>query len=803
MEIDSSTAQVGRYPFPDDNLSPKDKALPKFGLQISRAIWMNNKFYGTNLFYNDRLNYEKYIKYALGKQSENDYKPFLGLKPDVNDKTWMKAINFQIKNYATKRVHIAISKILSQQFDVNVSSVDPLAIDAREDVRAKLDLYLEQKKWFDDLAKAVGVETSPDGVDKATIPLSRKDLDLFMELDYKTIEEIGMEMGIQHHLDRNKYNQDIRSNNAFSSFVLGVAAVYVGMDENVLPTLDWVDPAELIIPYSSTPNFTRSPYIARQYWVTVQEFRKMAFGYLDDAEIEDIIKHHSKKPNESITYTEDLLRYDDVNKIPLLHYNYRSTDTVVGVTREDDYGNKKFYRKDTDYYSTPKEAKRFQEKYGKSRKIHREQYNTVYEGFWVLNSKYVFRHGARSCSIRKRGNLSEDLMGFKIFAPTSFRGYIVSTGAQMIPMLDELQRYNLKIQQLVARAIPKGVGIDLYALRKANLKWDNKDLSDQQKIEMFVRSGIFVFDSKDRYAPGSNYKPFYEVENGLANDIEKYVRLIQQSLFELDEIIGLNKPSSASPDTVEGKGLNEIQIAQSDVALDFLYKVDRNITQEVVESLGVLHVQSVRYGPAGYYDRIFGKLKTVVFYSQVDFHKRDYGFNVKLQPKDKEWDLLYVQAEKAYDKGIIRYSDVLLLREMSSITQARRYLVMLENKYSREQQQNSMALQQQNADIQNQSIQAKLQADKELEQAKFEFELELEREKRLTLEMEYDFKADSQLRELRHISAADRQLTAVEGAEERSAIAAQGMEDRELERVRGDEKLKLEKAKPKPNVKKN
>lgn len=798
QEINSDSVQVGRYPFPDDNLTPKEKEDSAFGLNIARAIWMNNKFYGTNLFYNDRVNYEKYIKYALGKQSENDYKPFLGLKPDVDDKTWMKAINFQIKNYATKRVHIAISKILSQQFDVEVNSVDPMAIDAKEDMRARLDLYLQEKKWFEDIAKSIGIDTSPEGVDKGALPLNREDLDLFMELDYKTAEQIGMEQGIQHHLDRNKYSSDIRPNNAFSSFTLGISSLYVGMDENVLPTIEWVDPSELIIPYSSTPNFTKSPYIARQYWVTGQEFRKMAFGYLKDDEIEDVIKNHSRKPNESITYTEDLLRYDDVNKIPLLHYNYRSTDTITAVKQEDNYGNKKFYRKANDYYSTPKEAKRFQEKYGKSRKLYREQYNTVYEGFWVLNTKYIFRHGPRACSMRKRGNLSEDLMGFKIFAPTSFRGYIVSTGAQMIPMLDELQKYNLKLQQIVARAIPKGIGIDLYALRKANLKWDNKDLSDQQKIEMFVRSGIFVFDSKDRYAPGSNYKPFYEVENGLANDVEKYVRLIQQSLFELDEIIGLNKPSSASPDSVEGKGLNEIQIAQSDVALDFLYKTDRMITQELVESLGVLHVQSVQYGPAGYYDRIFGKLKNGVLYSQTEFHKQDYGFNIKLKPKDKEWDMLYMQAEKAYDKGIIRFSDVLLLRELSSITQARRYLVMLENKHGREQQQNSMALQQQNADVQTQSIQAKMAADKELAKFKNDLLIELEKEKRISLEMEFDFKSDAQMKELNYSSASGRQLAVIEGAEDRAAIAAQATEDRELERIRGEQQLLIEKSKPKP-----
>lgn len=735
---------VGVYPFPKDNQALDVKESAAFGRAIGKAIWKNNRSYGSSLFYNDRVNYRKYIRYALGRQSIEGYKPFLGLKPDANDKTWMRAINFEIKNYATKRVNIAISKVLSREYDVTVDNIDAISVDSREDFKARLKVYQDYKKWFDNLEKTTGVSHTPDGVDPDTLPANSQELELFMEIDYKTAEEIGMELGIQHHMNRNKYPQ-MRAQCAFDTFVLGPSCIYCGMDENIMPEMERIDPSELIVPYSKKPDFSDLPYVAALKWFTAAEFRKKAAGYLLDDEIDDVIKNYSRKPEQVLDYTDDLIRYDDVNKIPCLLYNYRSVDTRVDVEKKDEYGNRNLYPKSIDYYERPKEVDKFVTKYGKSRKLYRTEYNTVYEGYWVLNSDYVFRHGRRGVSMRKKGNLSEDLMGFKIFAPNAWNGYIISAGAQMIPILDELQRYNLKIQQLVARAIPKGIGIDLAALRKANLKWDGKDLTDQDKIEMFMKSGIFIFSSKERYAPGSNYKPFYDSENGIGGDIERYLNLIQQSLFELDEVIGLTKAAAATSLPVDaGKGVTQQQLEITDVSLDYLYRADHHIYTEVVQTLGMLHIKSIKYGPKSYYDRIFGTLKTGVTYSQVPFDRRDYGFIVGIRPTKQEWADLYASAEKAYDKGILRYSDLLFLREIQSLKQARRYLMMLENKRMNEQQQSSLALQQANAQTQTQSIQAQIAGKKELADYEYSLDKLREQDHRQTIMLEASLKGDNE-----------------------------------------------------------
>lgn len=726
------------YGFPKDNVEPEEKENKAYGLQIAKAIWSHNLTYDTHLFYNDRDNYDKYIKYALGKQSEADYHPFMGVNPESSKKEWTKAINWQIKNYATKRVNIAISKITNRKYECTVGTTDPLSRNIKKNVENYLRLSMDFKQELAQIEAQFGIQ-----LNEQTIPADNEELQMMLEMDYRIPEAIHLELAIPDHLRANKYEEHLRRQMAFDMFVLGPGVIYAGLNENMMPDVERVNPADLIVPYNETPNFERIPYAARLKWVTNNDFRKMSTGFLTEEQINDVIKNYSKRPSEdawpfrTTRTADDIKRDDDISKIPLLHYNYRSTDTVTYLMKTDELGNPNLYRKPISYYAEEGGEERFAEKFGDSRRIIRKGINAVYEGWWVIGSEYVTRHYRRAYSINKYGMNSSNGMGFKIFAPNSWNGMMGSTAAQMIPNLDELQKYNLKLQQIVSRAIPKGVGIDLYALRNANLSWGGKQMTDQEKIEMFMRSGIFVYSSKERYAAGSNYKPFYETENGLANDIDKYVRLIQQSLFELDEIIGINKATSASSLRADtGKAVTEMQIEATETALDYLYNADQDIYEELCQELSLLHIKSYKYNPVNKerYDSMYGL--TGVNNDSINFDQFEYRFNVEARPTQQEWNEVYLSAEKAYDKGILKYSDTLFLREIQSIKQARRWLMMKENQYEKRAAQSAAQNQQQNIADQQQSAFIKGEVDAKLEDKKLQNALILEKAKRETIAFE-------------------------------------------------------------------
>lgn len=743
--------------FPDDNQSPQAKENDEFGLEISWAIWGSNHNGNTNLFYNDRELYTRYKRFALGRQGEDQYKPFMNAEKGTDKKDWLKAIDFSIKNYATKRINIAVAKMHAKEFDITVEMNDPISNGIKNNIRRAMEIKMKNKKLLQEIDEMRGKKDISQG-----IPNDKEELEIIMQTDFKMVEAAHLEKAVPYHLERTKY-EDERKLIDFDLAVLGVAGTYVGMDENVRPFAIRWNPADLLVPYMETPNYDKAPYIAGVKWVTGPEFRKLATGYLKPSKIDSLIDEYSQK--DDYTYAEDFRRHDDIAKIPLLQYNYRSTDTFVHLEKEDDQGNVTVFEKKIDYYAKPKEMDKFKRKFGDSREIHRTSINAVYEGFWVIGSQTVFRHGRRAYSEEQFGSLGSTGMGFKVYAPNSWDGYITSMAAQMIPNLNELQKYNLKVQQLVARAIPKGVGIDLYALRKANLKWGGKALSDQEKIEMFMKSGIFAFSSKDRYAPGSNYKPFYEIENGLANDIEKYLRLIQNSLIELDEIIGINKVVAASNIREDaGKAVTELQVGASEVALDYLYAADQKIYKETVSEIGVLHMKSYRYSKKNrqIYDAMFGDGGSAQ--AVIRFDLFSFGFNIEVRPGDAEWQEIYLSAEKAYDKGILSYSDTLFLREFKSIKQARLWLMMKERQAQERVEASKQNDIQSNAIVQQNSLKAKSQADKELEMTKRESALILEESRRKTLQVAANIEIGKQER-----------LKAVDGVAKRRQIAQEGV----------------------------
>lgn len=749
-----SDMKDGFSSFPRHDINPELKRTPEWNLLVAQAIWGGMRYNGATLFYNNRYEYRRNLEYALGRQPVSYYDPFLGITTDNRDMPWLKGIDPEIKDYITKRINILVSKITGINYDVEVENMNPLAVDAKEDYKARYQHYIDNKEFFDQMSQSgIDIQSAigpPPNGGKAMpeLPQNHDDIELFFETDYKTVAEIGIELGIEHHMKRLKYDR-LRAFMVFDAIVFGVGGLYAGMDENVMPYLERVDPGELIVPYPPDGDFTKLAYVGQVMWVTAAEFRKMATGYLDEKVIDDAISRYSLRPENSVTYNyiygrENLIRSSDVNRMPILRYNYRSVDTIVRVAKQDELGNQRLFPKDVDYYSRPKEADKLDSEGwlitpdGKRRKIYRKEVNTVYEGYWIVNSEIIFRQGPRAVSLRKKGALGEDPMGFKIYAPNARQGMMTPLIRQCIPTLNDLQRYNLKLQQIVQRAIPKGGFIDLYALRKASLKWNNKELTDQQKVEMFLQTGWSLFTSKDRFQPGNNYKPFMEAENGMAKDAMMYIQLIQNRLQELDDILGLNQVSSASSLSPEmGKGVAQQQLQATDVALDWLYDFDRHLFEDVVETLAVQHIKSVKYGPKDYYDRVLGSAITSVLYSEIPFDSVDMGIHIDVRPTEQEWQSVYNAAEKAYDKQILTFSQLLYLREIQSIKQARRYLAKCEKKSAEMMQNNQMELMQKNADVQNQAVQTKAKGDMIVEAEKIKGMIALEAEKRKTLELQY------------------------------------------------------------------
>lgn len=709
--------------FPDQNVDQKTRATEHYGLQFAKAIYSSSERYGTHLFYFDDQTYSELEDYAYGRQSEERYKPLLDINPNDQQKNWVRGIRWAIKNYATKRLNVAVKKILERDYDPIASAIDNLSLDAKKEYQSKVRAYINNKEWYKQIENLTGMGLYPKDIPDEIMPNNEMELTMFMENDYKTIDSTLLELGISKALKNNDWRSQ-RRKNVVDLFIAGFGMYWIWLDENKMPRIKRIRPDRCLFPFLQTDDPDKMPYAAYVEEITVADFIKEN-KTLSKSMLDTIIEQHANK-RDGYDYTSgsyDYMNYQNVDTIKVMRFRFKATEYKVKLKRQK-YGNMQLLDKDENFLKDPKAAKRYKSQYP-DREVKKTPYTAVYEGSMVVGSEYIYNYGKTNGLIRNNGNLMDVPLGVVMRAPNMENAKYVSTVKQMIPVLDNLQTYHLKVQQMVAKAIPKGHAIDIDALRKVDLKWGGKQLSDQDKLEMFYQRGTFVFAGNDdkRYGPGSNYQPFREMENGLARDVVTFVELMRSELDTLDEIIGINKVTAASSVSPEmGKGVAQIQEKASETALGYLHEADELMSRDAFRYLGKLFVESVKANPKQIYEAAYGKL-AVDYIKNIDITKSDWGIDIQPQPTDDDWLRLYQTVEKAIQTGQLGIDDQLAIEEFTNLKQARHYMRLRMAQRERMASEAKQKDYEMNAQLQQQSSQQNAEKEIALTNAKTQGEL--------------------------------------------------------------------------------
>ena len=710
----------------------------------------------------------------------------LGVNPNEASRSFIPNMDWSIKNYATKRVNIATAKITSRQYDTVFQPGDPFSLNREKDYRNKLKAYMSQQEFLQEMSKLVGADTTPEDVDPDLMPQNDTELDVHMKINYKDRAASWLEKRTKYFFDRNRY-QDIKSVGAFFEFVLGIRIEHVDSDPYGRPRIRSINPAKFIGPYLETPFPVNIQYGADVDFYEIADARKLWEGEGWTAEYEDQVI------NDWAT-TEDLY-YDSygygqnstsTKKIKILRFEYRSLDEKVYVDSRDSFGNRRFVERDFNFYRSPQQQVKFAEMHGKKATLIRDGVDTIYSGYWIIDSDIVIGYGRKEWQEGEWGALGQGRIGYKICAPNLRDGKVVSTVDQMIPVLRELQRYHLKIQHIVAASVPKGIGIDLEALRRADLKGPNGSImTDLEKIKFYQQTGIFVFNPGDGsiYGRGASGKPIYEIENGVAKDIVHFVGLIDMALKQLDEIIGLNEISAASP-VHERKGARVAQLQEqsTETALWYLYEGDAHIYREVCKALGVKAIQSELFKPE-YYKEAFGE-SSADFIRNHRLDKVDFGLILEIQPSPEEWQSFYDEVKEGQRNGLITLSQQTLLRRVPTLKEAEALLRLFEERARRQAGEAKSADIQQNAKVQSDVAQQTHAGKMELEKAKAQIEIgKIQSQIKIT-EME----GAQKMQEIYIQAFLDGKLTEnqlrIKGDEDAQLVVIKGQIQKDIERIK-------------------
>lgn len=771
------------YSAPDPLASHDEKSSKEYGLKFARFLYSNYLKGGSpNMFWNARHKYRVNEDYAMGSQSIDQYKERLDVFE--NDKESYVNINWAIRNYATKRINVAVGMLAQEQYDVIFQAIDPTAIDDKKNLQARMQAIQEQMKFIQTLG--IATETMVPEEFRDRMPQTKEEIDLFMNMDYKHKAEMEMELGVSLCMEVNNYEQ-IKKEMAWDRVVLGVEACKIEMGPNGFPVARKLHPGDCIVPYSKYEDFRDIKEAGDIEFMSVQDFAMIAGGQLNQDEIADIAENYATRESDDPDDQYDAglsgtnAQSNETKKVKVLNFAYLCNKTDVYEKGKDKRGNTKIKRASEGRGSSDQYKDEINEngvRYrtnGKS-DIYKDKYEVVYCGKWVVGSNYIIDYGLKTDMEVAESSLTKTRLPYHFFAPNMKNGKVVSVVDQMKPKLDDIQNYELKVQQTVASAVPKGININYDALLNANVAGGGGEKLDPYSLlRLYFQRGIIIYSDTDYTGqPGTN-PPISESENGMAGDIVHFMNLIQTSLISLDEIVGTNAITSAStPHQKTLVGVAELQVAATNNAFYFLFQAQREMFKSISRSFATLYIDAVKNGSAKLFAQALGKDSTdfVGKYLKKGIH--EFGMFVEIRPSQEQWAMLYAEIKGAVDKGVISPEDRILIERSKNLKQAQQIFAVKIKQRQREAQE----AQERNAQMTFQGQQESAQFTSQLKIGEMEKEKEvklavIEKEKE-KIQLEWSYKLQALEKELGLKLRNDSLTIAQEGDQEIRQIKEQG-----------------------------
>ena len=735
--------------FPSQSLSDVEKADPKYGLQVGKAIeseWFK-KDAGNTRYFSNRDNFHRLKLYARGEQTIQKYKDELSINGDLS----YLNLDWKPVPIIPKFVDIVVNGIGERIYDVKCYSVDPNSTKERTNYVNDMLLEMQNQQIFAAVEQQLGIPAFKN--DKNNLPTNNKELELHMQLDYKQSIEIAEEQAINNILDLNKYNL-LKKRLDYDIVVLGIACVKNSFNTAEGIKLDYVDPSDIVYSYTDSPYFDDLYYVGEVKKINIVELKKQ-FPYLTNEDIKEI--RDTGANNSKLYNYSQKIEDNDKDYVDVLYFEYKTFENQVYKIKETSSGAEKAIEK-TDEFNPPKDARSRFEKVQRS-------IECLYEGVKIVGRDKLLKWNKAVNMTRPKSDITKVQMSYSIVAPRMYKGKTESLVSRMTTFADMIQITHLKLQQVLARLVPDGVYLDADGLAEIDLG-NGTNYNPQEALNMYFQTGSVIGRSmtQDGDFNGAAKMPIQELRAGGGN--QKIASLIQSYNYYLQmmrDVTGLNEARDGSvPDKNALVGLQKIAAANSNTATRHILQAGLFLTSEVAKSL-VLRISDIlEYSPtANAFIQQIGAHNVGTLKELKDLHLYDFGIHIELMPDEEEKQMLENNVQMALQKGIIELEDAIDIREIKSLKLANQLLKLRRKKKMEKDQQ----MQQQNMEKQSQTnqqaTQAKAQADMQANQQKIQGEIQLEqtraelRIQQLQQEMqvkkelmEQEFQYNMQLREM-------------------------------------------------------
>ena len=717
--------------FPSLDVDPELKKTPEYGLQYARSIYARiADNYFSNYDNKRRLRINR--KYAEGLQSVNKYKSLL----DLDGETSYANIDWTPPTIIPKFVDILVDKFMQLEYDFVCNPLDPLSKSKADALKKTVKTAKVLAPVFNELQN-VGVPNPLAGV-----PVPKNDMEesLWLNMNGKIAEAIGMELAQKIVMTASEWDY-VKRQIIRDLIVCKIAGVRPYYDENNVIKIRPIDPARLVTSWTDKPDFSNIQYWGEIIQVSISQLADMSNGQLSEEQLFEIAKLNAGKlgnptwnwgnsyyPNNSLYYRP----YDNF-LIEILDFEFTTIDAKKWSKKNNKAGG---------YYVQNRNVK-YQPPQGNASKtiVYEKTIQNNYGGKYVIGTNYIFNYGMEKNMIRVRENnkLSTNTC-FKavIFAPDIYDMENKSLTERMIPFADQIAICHFKIQQLIGKAVPPGVAIDQRALESLAVGMGEANMKPKEMVEMYTQTGNFIYRSKDAEGEIINSSAITPLINGISPEINQLVNIIDYNINMIRNVTGLNEMAdSSTPDKDTLVGVQKMALAASNAAVRHIKDAYEFISRRTGKLVAIMIQDQVENNSAEYLRNAIGDDAYEYLRQSSGFTMMDAGIELKYKPTYEEKQDLLMMIQRELDTQAIRLEDAVMVKEIDNIKLATQYLIYRKKVYQEEKMKESMMLQQQNAQVQQESAIATKAAEAEIEMQKAQasiLKIEAEYQKKMELE---------------------------------------------------------------------
>jgi len=735
--------------FPSQNQPFDIQESSDYGLQVGQAIqyeWFKKQGQSCK-FFDNKTEFHRRRLYANGLQSISKYKDYMANNGDLS----YLNLDWSIVPVVPKFCDLIVNGMANRDYSVKAFSVDPVSTENRISYRQKVKDEMDGQEFIEAVKGGLGVDISTIPKDK--LPQSEQELDLHMQLDYKPSIELSSELAIQAVFEENDFNNVIKSRYEKDIVEIGLGAVKHRFTHSDGVKIEYVDPANLVWSYTEDPYFKDCFYFGEYKNVNISEVYKEFPGLSNDEKdrIQDVGKSWNNYYEIDVTNGTD----DGIDgKVGLLYFNFKTSREKVWKKKKNNQGGLKVIPKGNDFVYKGQGDVNF-EKLTKVEEV-------WFEGVLVLGTNILLQWHVCKNMVKEKSNLNKVLPNYVMCAPKTYKGYIDSLVAKIIPFADDIQMSWLKLQQIKQRVVPDGQYLDVDGLVDISLGNGNAYTVDDA-LNMYFQTGTVIGRSSSVGGEFNNAKvPIQEIRHSSGSDkIQSLWESIRISLDMIATVTGINQAVDGSnPDKNSLVGLQKMAAYSSNVATRHILEGSLHVMRQLARCVSIRISDVLEFAESkNDLIRKIGRTSVINLDEIKDLYLYDFAINIDLYPDDEERAKLEQDISFEIQSGnlgvedkyaILNIKNIKLASNFLSIRKKRRMEEMSKRKNEEIQAQTQGNIQSAQAASESkaQLIQMESQSKAQVEDARIKGEIakmqmEVELKKQL---MEIEFNYNMQLR---------------------------------------------------------